>query len=440
MDDVFDFRRDFRKRDWSHIVTRIVLWIVIFSSIFFLFVSFVSAKLVINGRAYDSFNRTLDASWILNPFWLNASDQRYNDTAWVVANYFNKAQSDARYVQDEVDPVFSSQNGSIWGAINSKLDVGDQRYNESALINTKLDISDQRYNDTAFIVYVNATALHTYGNQALYGDLSIFGNLNVVGSVVNLTVIQQIVNGSILPDVSSLFNLGSPSQVWNYIYANNFIGNINYSFVQNVPNFLLADDQRYNDTGYINNQLLNYLPTNDQRYNDTGYCDARLLSYYNKSEVDVLFQNSSVNLSDVYQQIQFVNSSIKQPSGKYLSNDSQFFWVDEAQLNATIRNISKIRKGSVYLSILGNGSNSSLPIEYEITELKVTPQYNSTLYNFELKDSVGNIIDRDRIQHFGVWDISKNHAINDSVTATLSNVSNSETFLIEVIYEYNGVE
>jgi len=94
------------------------------------------------------------------------------DPVWTSekANYYNKTESDAIYLQDylETDPIFAANRSSIWDAINGrlaatdqryndteaialKLDAADQRYNESAEVATKLDITDQRYNDTEAI-------------------------------------------------------------------------------------------------------------------------------------------------------------------------------------------------------------------------------------------------------------------------------------------------
>gem|GEM_PF-5115253 len=53
----------------------------------------------------------------------------------------------------------------------------------------------------------------------LSGSLVVNGNLTVIGSYLNATVTNQYLNGSFLPEITDLFNLGSSLLKWNNIYA-----------------------------------------------------------------------------------------------------------------------------------------------------------------------------------------------------------------------------
>lgn len=88
----------------------------------------------------------------LNTSKLNVSDQRYNDTLLIDALNSSKLDvGDQRY----------NESGLIDALNSSKLDKTDQRYNETSLFtslnNSKLDKTDQRYNETSLIDAVNAS-------------------------------------------------------------------------------------------------------------------------------------------------------------------------------------------------------------------------------------------------------------------------------------------
>jgi hypothetical protein len=50
------------------------------------------------------------------------------------------------------------------------------------------------------------------------GNLMINGNLTLIGSYLNTTVTNQYLNGSFLPSITSLFDIGSSSFIWNNLY------------------------------------------------------------------------------------------------------------------------------------------------------------------------------------------------------------------------------
>jgi|GEM_PF-3653439 len=70
----------------------------------------------------------------------------------------------------------------------------------------------------------------TCKNGICNSDLQVNGNLVVIGSYINATVTQQNINGSIFPQLTDTFDLGSLSNIWKQIY-----GYIDWSFIQNAP-------------------------------------------------------------------------------------------------------------------------------------------------------------------------------------------------------------
>ena len=117
--------------------------------------------------------------------------------------------------------------------------------------------------------------------------------------------------------------------------------------------------------------------------------------------------------------------------------------INETKLNQTINEISKTRQATENLTcsaLSGNCTAISNNIYYQITEIKVIPSTLSNTYNFQVVDYPSlDMIDRDRIQHIGIWDISKNHALNSQVQATITGASIDESFIVQITYLINGV-
>jgi hypothetical protein len=88
----------------------------------------------------------------------------------------------------------------------------------------------------------------------------------------------------------------------------------------------------------------------------------------------------------------------------------------------------------INLVITGNGTNTSLQKSMLITEIIVTPSNLATDYRFELKTGSGSMVDRNRINHTGIWDIEKNLAFNDTLIANITDASSSDTFDIKIKY------
>ena len=435
----------------------------------------------------------LNATDIYGAQWLLITDQRYNDTLYIDGINASLQQeildrvANVSFLQSEIDSVngslflvvqninstFSAEinllNSSLQqeildrvandSAINVRIDgvnaslqqeILDRIANDSALqfeIDGKLNISDQRYNDSLAITNevnarqgndsflqsqisdVNNSVLHNSGEQILNGNLIVNGNLSVIGSIVNLTVTNEDINGSISPQINGFFDLGSNNSYWLNVYALYLHGQLNASDVAN-PYWLNESDQRYNDTQFVLNQLLNYytklevdglissvnsslqgqinnkLDINDQRYNDTllvqglnsslqGQINGKLDvndQRYNDSVVigqeiaDRIANDSYIvgligNLSDD-DSIYALNSSL---ANYLLVNDQRFNDTSSfSSLNSSLQQeiLDRIANDSYLLGLIGNVSNNQLiyALNYSLnTEISARQGNDSSL-------------------------------------------------------------
>lgn len=108
--------------------------------------------------------------------------------------------------------------------------------------------------------------------------------------------------------------------------------------------------------------------------------------------------------------------------------------------NLTIGSISEVKEYEDTFSISVSGGEgtalSSLAIDFSITRVTISPPNNSTAYRFQaVEQTGGEVIDKDRIPHRGVWDIRKSHALdNDYVNATITNAVTDGTYNVKITY------
>ena len=116
----------------------------------------------------------------------------------------------------------------------TKIYLNETRLNETitSKMTGKLDVTDQRYNETNYInTQLTNYVLNT--GDTIDGSLIINGNLTIIGNYVNATVENQYLNGSFYPQLNNIFDIGSSTSSWQDIYATNFYGNLNASYITN---------------------------------------------------------------------------------------------------------------------------------------------------------------------------------------------------------------
>jgi hypothetical protein len=201
----------------------------------------------------------------------------------------------------ETDPIFTSQNASIWSAINSKLGLTDQRYNDSAAISsvdtntnarvdnlnsTKLDKTDQRYNNTAAI-----NSVDTNTNARI--DLLNTTKLNSADQRYNDTSTINSVNTTANTRMDTLNSTKSATGNCPAGYA---MQNTTATGIQciSIPSLSETDPIFTSQNASIWSAINGKLTATDQRYNDSaaissiGNWTADKANYATNTKVDSL--------------------------------------------------------------------------------------------------------------------------------------------------------
>lgn len=145
-------------------------------------------------------------------------------------------------------------------------------------------------------------------NGVCNGDVTITGDLTLIGSITNVNATDVKSNGSIVPEYNGVFDIGSIGMKWNNIYANQIDANIDYSKVQNVPNFLLSEsDPKIGSTlsgqwcrGTGTGVSCDVTPVVDTKLTDSDITTFGYIKTY--TEVDPLFSSSAssgITLTDI---------------------------------------------------------------------------------------------------------------------------------------------
>jgi len=134
---------------------------------------------------------------------LNISDQRYNDTTFIInqlLNYYNKSEIDflfSNFTYNETDPIFTSENATIWFAINGKLNITDQRYNDTLAIdalNLSLQAETQaRIGNDSYLLYLINITNNTVNNyyNTTYIDTNFYNTTYINANFYNTTYIDS---------------------------------------------------------------------------------------------------------------------------------------------------------------------------------------------------------------------------------------------------------
>jgi len=178
---------------------------------------------------------------------------------------------------------------------------------------------------------------------------------------------------------------------------------------------------------------INYTSVGDIPHNNLG-------GLQGGSSGEYYHLNSSIFsylISNIYSWI--TTASSKKGDGIYLYNDTSTIFLNETKLNSTISDIAEVNTFEENINVGtsgGDGFNISTNlIDFQITQITVTPSSLTHPYRFEAYETTsGDIIDRNRIAHIGVWNIVKAHAINDTVTVNITNSVPDDTFTIKLTY------
>jgi len=304
------------------------------------------------------------------------------------------------------------------------------------------------YNDTEFALANRRTAIGPYlsnDSDNYYFDANLLNNTieELIGNTsinlsqlpdawVNLTInssfafFKQKINGT--NKTLELWVNGAIQQDWgasttiyqeatfldDAFFQNIFMENAGGDGIILLGNMLVVGNVTTNSTYYGNGQgLLNVCLSNGTGCNQ---------SFINASELNITF-----------------------PSGKagfqpWLYNDSTYIYFNESYFNQTIQEQAEVKTYEEYINVTSSGGiaygKSSSTLDFQITRITVTPSILTTQYRFEaVKDSNGEIIDKNRIKHTGVWDIEKAIAIdNDYVNITITQANPDDTFSVKITY------
>lgn len=272
------------------------------------------------------------------------------------------------------------------------------------------NLQNQLYNETA---------------QRISNDTYLQSQINI--TQMNITQLFQITTIYGI-NISQLFNITNN--------LNNDINNIE----NDIVNIYVDIDALYNLTYELSSNLTNLT--------DLIVVLNESITILNEtlSNLTILFNTTTFNLNssinDLYNITAAINSSIKQPTGPYLSYNSSNFWINETALNTTINNISK-NKQYLYISTInvtsGTGQlTTNYTIEYLLTRITINGLgiFRSQCIEY----TNGWIIDQNRIPHNILWDIEKNYAINDRVNCTITNAVTDGIYNITLTYINNGLQ
>lgn len=125
----------------------------------------------------------------------------------------------------------------------------------------------------------------------------------------------------------------------------------------------------------------------------------------------------------------------------WLNFNGTYLQFNESYFNDTVQELAEVKLMTSSLVVTSSGGSAaatSAILDFEIKQIIVTPNSLSTKYRFEAVETTnGNIIDKDRALHTGVWNIEKNHAIDDSVNITITSANPDDTFNVTFKYLNN---
>lgn len=237
------------------------------------------------------------------------------------------------------------------------------------------------FNETQFNITYNLSNYYTKTqSNSLY--LPLTENTSIYQAITN-EINNRIGNDSELLDIINGLPVYDDSSLWNYVYQLN----------DNINN---ETQYRINNDSYLQNQINNKL-------------------------INITSSNNYIIIT---------------------GNTSQNIFFNESLLNNTINSIAKNEVITKNYTLTSDAVLTDTTIlNYLLTSIKVLPQTITNTYHFKLTEypNTNNTIDRDVMQHIGIWNIQKNYAINSGVQISVLNSSINENFTIQLTYINNGV-
>ena len=427
--------------------------------------TFAQARLVINGRLYQSernytvdilalnnsinlLNLSMNDSFALIQL-LNQSIIQTNSTLNIridsvnsslqseIANRIaNDSQLNATMFQinNSLYIYTSNVNSSLTSIINIVNSSLTQNLNQTniridVLNLTKLDITDQRYNDTALILLVN----QTLNTSIMNINLTLFNQISSLNISLTQEIADRIANDTYLQNQINALNFSNQNNTALILLVNSTldtkINNLNITTLKNTGNQTLQGNLNVTNIGF---------------FQQLGNTVNRIIGYF--SDLLAININSTNITATNYYGIQA--SQINNPywfnetDQIYIYNTSTKIFFNESKNNATISNISKVITYTLNLTINTASQSyniSSGNIEYMITQITVIPNSNSTVYKFTLMEYPSyNIIDRDLSAHSGIWNIKKSYALNSQVIANITLSNPNDIYQVQIKYVKNG--
>jgi hypothetical protein len=363
-------------------------------------------------------------------------------TGYVVQNLTATMPECVPLIDLENDPVFLANNQSIWEGITSKL-----------------DITDQRYNDTALIYQVENGLLMQIGDLSVMID-----NINStlqqeiidrVDAVYSINMTKSGIGGCPAGYVVQNLTTDSPECVAYIDYETDPIFTAENSSIWNAINSKLDQtDQRYNETALI-------VSVNNTLYISIGNLGLEIQNVNASLQQEILERmgaDNSLNMSITYldtvlsdetqariQNDSYLMSLIPtvQGDGVYTYNTSVGNMVtihfNDTKLNQTIEQLTGIFEENVTISVsggVGSGQTTSCCSgSTEILEIAVYPTTITNNYKFYSNTSVtGEVIDQDRATHVGNWVISHAGVVvyDENLNVYIRNALIDEPFRVRI--------
>lgn len=242
----------------------------------------------------------------------------------------------------------------------------------------------------------------------------------------------------------SSYNISAYAGNFTEIYVSNnsiYIGNVTLtSRMEGNKTYLDIPGVYLNTTAYIGDGgFLSNISFEGGNLSTNGSINANWFygGIYNGSNFTGDWFFGKINWSNIQNvPASFISKNASKP---YLYNTISTIFFNDTLLNVTIKDLAEVNAHieEILVNVSGgSGSNTSLTyIDFLITEVIVVPPAG-TKYRFQAAEcNTGYIIDRNRMWHWGTWDIRKNHAIvNDTIQANITGAISDGIYNITIKY------